>query len=922
MHDLTEPDWAMFDQLVAELDGLEPQPREELLQRLQGAVPEELLALLHAHVAITRAGAPQHQAPMTPSSGDMTQAYSIAAGLPYETRGQPGVIGPCDQNRHASVADARGTSLADDPLALQHGHGRYRYVKPLAVGGMGEVHVVRDLQFDREVALKQSHGDQSAALRQRFLREAQITGQLQHPSIVPVHELGFNAAGEPFFTMKRVVGTDLAELLRGLRSGDRRLEQDYSLLRRLSIFIKVCDAVAFAHAHGVIHRDLKPANILVGDYGEVLVVDWGLARSSQLKEPQQLQDSRSWCDRDDGMTRPGEILGTLAYMAPEQARGDCVYDPRIDVYALGAILYELLALQPCFEGPSSLLLERVRHGIWDPPSKRAQQLCIPWELECVVGIAMAKQAAERFASVEELRDQIEAFVEGRWLSRVRYNVRQRLYKWASQHSGKLLSFSLLLGLTLCFGLILFFERQAALSASESARLRALDDQSKILRLSDSRLVANLRADATAILAKFPVRADWGQYLAACSNWLERATALRRRAAEHRAELASLRSRPQSDDVEQQWRVEMLEQLLAALVLLEQDRKAVVTRSELCHRWWQHSMVESSAAWARLARELAVDARYPQTAITPQPGLVPLGPDPESGLWEFAHLATGAVPTRDSTGQLQLDEASAVVLVLIPPGAFLMGSSPVLCKVVRWGVVALSRQEEWPLHQVELAAFMIAKHELTQAQWTRVVGKNPSRYAAGKANGVEATNPVESVTWYECVTVLCSLGLVLPSEAQWERAARAGTTTQWWTGDDLTSLAGAANLADQTYRRLGGKMPNEVLLDDGCLLHGPVGSLRANPFGLHDVIGNVREWCLDRYADDAYRYPVSGPRALREFVSPADQPVLVCSRGGDWRSLAVDSRCAYRGGPNAQSADPTTGVRPVWLVQTNHGSEHR
>jgi len=268
-------------------------------------------------------------------------------------------------------------------------------------------------------------------------------------------------------------------------------------------------------------------------------------------------------------------------------------------------------------------------------------------------------------------------------------------------------------------------------------------------------------------------------------------------------------------------------------------------------------------------------------------------------------------------QLALAEETAFVFVLIPGGAFRLGAmrpndrnpegSP--------NVDPQTSGEEGPVKEVVLAPFFLSKYEMTQGQWRRFTGKNPSQYGAGATFGgkkISLLNPVEQVSWEDCQEVLGHLGLVLPTEAQWEYAARAGTGTVWWTGDKKETLQGAANLADGFARRNGAGGAGwtvEDWMDDGYLLHAPVGSFKPNGFGLHDVAGNVHEWCRDWYGE--YDMPVRpGDGERRVPVREVQDRVI---RGGSYGKPAVSARSAYRGGSTPGYGGGLLGLRPAMVI---------
>ncbi|MGE0430654.1 MAG: protein kinase [Planctomycetota bacterium] len=319
------------------------------------------------------------------------------------------------------------------------GMQRLRLLDELGRGGLGVVRAAFDDTLRREVAIKSllRTGARNVAA---FIDEAQITGQLEHPNIVPVHELGFDQAGAPYLTMKRIRGRDLhvviretmAELAR--RPGDPWITRGRRLLE---IFVKVCDAVAYAHSRGVIHRDLKPANVMVGDFGEVLVVDWGLAKPIGGRERTIVTDRRSTGAQ---VTMDGSVFGTPAFMPPEQARGEMSsMDERADVFALGAILYNIVSGVPPYTSDDTLhVLDQVRRGRLASPSARAAH-DVPAELEAVVIKAMAFARTDRYATVDDLRNDVDAYLGGRLLTAATYSTLHLVRRWASRHKGTVIT---------------------------------------------------------------------------------------------------------------------------------------------------------------------------------------------------------------------------------------------------------------------------------------------------------------------------------------------------------------------------------------------------------------------------------------------------------------------------------------------------
>jgi tRNA A-37 threonylcarbamoyl transferase component Bud32 len=290
---------------------------------------------------------------------------------------------------------------------------RYAMRSVLGAGGMGEVRLCEDQLIGREVAVKVIHAARREDARavSRFIREARIQGQLEHPSIVPVHDLGRTPDGGVFFTMKRVRGKTLATILAGQKAGDRELSDQYSDRKLLTAFVTVCLAVELAHRRGVLHRDLKPANIMLGDFGEVYVLDWGIARLAGAGA--ESSDRVVMPADSSAMTRAGELIGTPGYMSPEQA-GGAELDARSDVYALGAILFECLTHRPLHEGERVVeVLTSTLHGVNARPSVRAPDRMIAPELEAICVRATALDPRERFSSARELASAVERFLDGR-----------------------------------------------------------------------------------------------------------------------------------------------------------------------------------------------------------------------------------------------------------------------------------------------------------------------------------------------------------------------------------------------------------------------------------------------------------------------------------------------------------------------------
>ena len=326
-----------------------------------------------------------------------------------------------DDSRAPTIADTLGASPTSSGGPPRSPDCRYVLRSLLGRGGMGEVWLARDVRIERDIAIKMMRGDgrPDPEAVARFLREARVQGRLEHPAIVPVHDLGGDDDA-PYFAMKRLTGRTL---------GDVIAARDPEWTRRtlLARLVDVCLAVELAHQRGVIHRDLKPANIMLGDFGETYVLDWGLARVVGADDDALIRtsDLRSG-DSGEGQTVAGAMLGTPGYMAPEQMRGEPI-DRRADVYALGCVLFEILMGTPAM--PPRQALELTLTAACLRPSERFRDADVPPELDELCARATASSPADRIATARELADQIQRFLDGdRDLARRR--------ELAAEHAGQ------------------------------------------------------------------------------------------------------------------------------------------------------------------------------------------------------------------------------------------------------------------------------------------------------------------------------------------------------------------------------------------------------------------------------------------------------------------------------------------------------
>ena len=341
--------------------------------------------------------------------------------------------------------DAPAASAAKPPSSRD----RYVYEGEIGRGGMGAVYRVRDNDLRRTLAMKVAHANAESdasegepSLLDRFLEEAQVTSQLDHPGIVPLHELGIDAKGRVYFTMKLVRGRHLGEVF----DLAREHREGWSRERILIVLVRVCEAMAYAHAKGVVHRDLKPANVMTGRFGEVYVMDWGLAKVRGRKERKRRTSStvsfvatRRTSESGDGPmeTSHGTVFGTPAYMSPEQARGELErVDERSDVYSLGAMLYHhLVGHAPYAHGGARGSATTVLRWLLDAPPPKVRELApdAPADLAAICDKAMAREPGDRYTTVQAFGDDLRSFLLGRPVSALPLGAAARMVRWCRRN---------------------------------------------------------------------------------------------------------------------------------------------------------------------------------------------------------------------------------------------------------------------------------------------------------------------------------------------------------------------------------------------------------------------------------------------------------------------------------------------------------
>ncbi len=393
-----------------------------------------------------------------------------------------------------------------DPRGEETGEDRYTEHYSLrgtvGAGGVGRVLLAFDERIGREVAIKEMLSEGAdPTFRARFVREAQITGRLEHPGIVPVYEVGTRHADAPFYVMRLIRGETLGKALAACDGAgpEERLGRRLKLLDRL---IDVCQAMAYAHSKGIVHRDLKPGNVILGGFGETIILDWGLAKAEHEAEPAPDPGAaEALAGLDAGLTRQGAILGTPAYMAPEQVDGRFgAVDRRTDVFALGCMLYQILVGRPPLRGAfEDILAELVSER--PMPSPRRAEAAVPPELAAICEKALAKDQAARFADAGELAQQLRSYRDGRLVSAYAYSRRELLRRFVARNK---VAVAAALAVVAAIGVGGAFATKFAIEA-DAARRQAETALVDVIRLSAETLAASQRgvdtlAGAVATLA--------------------------------------------------------------------------------------------------------------------------------------------------------------------------------------------------------------------------------------------------------------------------------------------------------------------------------------------------------------------------------------------------------------------------------------
>ena len=773
--------------------------------------------------------------------------------------------------------------------------GPYVLQELLGRGGFGTVYRAEQQEpIRRPVAVKVLNpGMDSREVLARFAAEREALNRMDHPGIARLLDAGQTAQGRPFFVMELVEGPTLASLCRA---------QDLPLRERLELFLQVLDAMQHAHQKAVLHRDLSSNNVLVAEAdgrAQCKIIDFGIAKS--LADPLL---------EGGAMTFQGTLMGTPEFMSPEQAAGSSRdVDTRADVYALGVQLYELLTDQLPIpgvvlrsQGLAGMAEVIATHQVTLPSAAAVHErrTALRGDLDAIVMKAIAKAREERYVTVAAFAADLRAHLADRPVQVVSPTAWYRMRKFVRRHRAQSVAFAIVgCGLLVALGVLLWALHYANAALEQSEKRK---DEFAAKVDAGFRLLANEGRLREAIAAEASLPPPWPEHAAAYIEWLAmHGTPLAAELDKVRDKLARL-AQSKAEAPDGRFADPVDQYLFAALELLAAEVAAfagdggplarVRQKQRLLVQVVAPAMREHEALWQRTIAEIkqgnggGAGRDYRGAQIPVLPGLVPLGRHPRTGLFEFLDLASHqrdlGLPQRDATsGELRLAAGTGIVFVLLPAGMFRLGAFR--------GEPGLPQNDpdaaddELGSQFVNLDEFLIGRTEVTVGQWSMLAGR--------VIRGDEALLPITGVDWHEARGTLRQFDLDLPTEAQWEYACRAGTTTPW--SCDAAQLTGHAWL---------GSRPRPQA----------TGLLQPNGFGLFDLHGNVAEWCRDEKLPYRDTTPAPGD-GLRRSADEAQATGRVV-RGGACYQGATAARSAAREGRLAVQRDSATGLRAIRLMR--------
>jgi serine/threonine-protein kinase len=827
-----------------------------------GVLDEHQLEVLLA--AVTNGGKSRDtmliSQPLAPAAGSSIPPTPVTTPVRPPSKPKPSMQATAPTDAVVVPSPATVVTSIDVPATPIEAVGsRYKAMYVLGKGGLGEVTACEDMFLGRTVAVKAGYhskdGDGYSA-KVILAREARIISALEHPNIIPIYDAGIDPQRGPYYVMRQVTDTSLEMILHRRKTGEGD-PHDYTLHRLLRYFLQVCNAVDYAHHKGVIHCDIKPANILLGDYGEVLLVDWGLAQS-----------------RNHPLGIRG---GTLGYMAPEQMDPHIErFDERTDIFALGAILYEILCGKPAFEEARTSNVTNVSN---DPfkvyrtpplPSEIAEGLEVPREVEDICMRAITVARSERLTSVRELATAIDEYIEGskeRERKKLEANrnadvgddLAERYHEFVESRPEKMTVFRAL--------------RADVVPWASPDDKQDLWDAEDIVRVTDALQVRTFHSAVSA-------------YERALDAVPDHPRARRGLARLYWSELQ--RARQRGDALDQIAYEQLLREVDDGTFVRELSRDGVleITLGEHAGEVTLAPLVEKNRRLLHGTEELLAERPLATRSLAAGRYVVTATNGPVRVHWP-----------------INLEPGAQVAIEIAPPEACIHGDNEVLVPGgrVQLGGDLLAAESEEPIN-VDVPAFVIQRFPVTFGEWFDFLEElRESDPAAADAHtprtqvgmpswdlaksgmimdpyklpviGVSALSAEAYAAW---LSQKQGLPWRLPTELEWEKAGRGTDCRVYPWGDHF----------DATFCKMRDSRPGTPLVEPMGLFESDV-----SPYGVRDLAGGVADWCIPDHRRTA-------PREPREVVS----------RGGAWCDWAIDCRLASRRRYLATEHSARVGVR--------------